>query len=314
MEALRYTLLITALTLACDDPVPEHGLELVYRLAPDQTPARADLDETRAVLTRRLEALEIPGISVRPAGEPDRIAVRIPGGLRAGQVKEACGRRGRLLFAPVDDAGTAFLREQTQDPGANGRPSGGPATGLPPGVEIQEERLPEGARSCYIQSSSSEALQQAIEAVAGRVPAGRELLPAEGRGPGGRKQWRTYLVRKQAWPAGEHIDEAEVVEDPVTGQPRVQIEFDRQGQQDFADLTAGLIGKRLAIVLDGRVQTAPIVHDRIPGGRAVISLGLATEPATRRRKARALAATLGTGALPAPLELLEENGYHAPGR
>lgn len=292
--------------LHCDDPPPDHGTELVYQLQQDKAPSREQMEKTRAVLARRLETLSIPGASVRLEATSGRIVVRVPGNVRLRQVKHICGRRGQLLFAPVDDPATAFLAERSRKEHSDGGHSG---PGLPAGVAIEEERLPDGTPAWFLQSSDHQTLQGAIQAVASRLPAGGKLLPAEGRDPQGRTVWRTYLTSADAWPAGEHVEEAEVVEDTMTGMPQVQIVFDAEGKKDFAELTAGLVRKRLAIVLDGRVQSAPVVMERIPGGRAIITLGFTSDPETTRRQAEALAVTLQTGALPAPLEFLEENIY-----
>ena len=73
----------------------------------------------------------------------------------------------------------------------------------------------------------------------------------------------------------------------------------------YKELTARSIGRKLAISLDGRVRTAPVIETRIPGGRARISLGSWADPETLKDEARDLVAVLRAGALPAPIHVVE---------
>lgn len=79
----------------------------------------------------------------------------------------------------------------------------------------------------------------------------------------------------------------------------VGLEFNDEGGQKFADLTARNIGKQIAIVLDGDVLTAPVVQEAITGGRAQISGSRSIEEAER------LAILLRSGSLPVKIEVME---------
>ena len=79
----------------------------------------------------------------------------------------------------------------------------------------------------------------------------------------------------------------------------VGLEFNSDGADKFADLTAKNIGKQIAIVLDGEVLTAPVVQEAITGGRAQISGSRSIEDAER------LAILLRSGSLPVKIEILE---------
>jgi preprotein translocase subunit SecD len=59
--------------------------------------------------------------------------------------------------------------------------------------------------------------------------------------------------------------------DPLSGEPLIDVAFSNAGAQKFAEITAANIGKRLAILLEGKVQTAPVIATSIPGGRAQIN-------------------------------------------
>jgi preprotein translocase subunit SecD len=109
-----------------------------------------------------------------------------------------------------------------------------------------------------------------------------------------------YVVRKKALLTGRDLATARVSIDQNTSEPYVSVEFNAAGARAFADLTEANVGKRLAIVLDGNVHSAPVIREKIPSGRAQITGGFTTEDATD------LAIVLRAGALPAPVKVLEE--------
>ncbi|PYO57031.1 MAG: protein translocase subunit SecD [Candidatus Rokuibacteriota bacterium] len=109
-----------------------------------------------------------------------------------------------------------------------------------------------------------------------------------------------YVVRKKALLTGRDLATARVSIDQNTGEPYVSVEFNAAGAKAFSDLTEANVNKRLAIILDGNVHSAPVIRERIPSGRAQITGGFTTEDATD------LAIVLRAGALPAPVKVLEE--------
>ncbi|MBL7068726.1 MAG: protein translocase subunit SecD [Candidatus Omnitrophica bacterium] len=84
------------------------------------------------------------------------------------------------------------------------------------------------------------------------------------------------------------------------GQPYVSLTFDSEGANAFSELTGANVERRLAIVLDGVVQSAPVIRERIPSGRAQITGSFSVE------EANDLAIVLRAGALPAPTKIIEE--------
>ena len=81
----------------------------------------------------------------------------------------------------------------------------------------------------------------------------------------------TLHVGKKALLDGSAIESAKASTDPLSGEPIVEVHFNQEGTKKFSDITAENIKKRIAIVVDGKVQTAPIVQTRIPGGRVHIT-------------------------------------------
>jgi preprotein translocase subunit SecD len=109
-----------------------------------------------------------------------------------------------------------------------------------------------------------------------------------------------FLVLKKAAITGRDVTTARVSIDQNTSEPYVSVDFNASGARAFSELTDANVGKRLAIVLDGNIHSAPQIRERIPSGRAQITGGFSTEEATD------LAIVLRAGALPAPVQVLEE--------
>ena len=109
-----------------------------------------------------------------------------------------------------------------------------------------------------------------------------------------------FVVQKRAALTGADLSTARVSIDQTTSEPYVSVEFNPTGTKTFGELTDQNVGRRLAIVLDGNVHSAPVIRERIPSGNAQISGGFTTEEATD------LAIVLRAGALPAPVQILEE--------
>ena len=131
------------------------------------------------------------------------------------------------------------------------------------------------------------------EAAAGRIPPGSQLLPSEEGG--------ALLIKKRALVTGEMLTDAHQAFDSQTGQAVVNFRFNGQGSRRFGDATAQNLGKRFAIVLDNRVISAPVIQSAITGGSGQISGNFTAESANN------LAILLRAGALPAPLNVEQQN-------
>jgi preprotein translocase subunit SecD len=109
-----------------------------------------------------------------------------------------------------------------------------------------------------------------------------------------------FLIQKKAYVTGRDVASARVSIDQNTSEPYVSVDFNAAGARAFSELTDANVGRRLAIVLDGNIHSAPQIRERIPSGRAQITGGFTSEEATD------LAIVLRAGALPAPVQVLEE--------
>lgn len=99
---------------------------------------------------------------------------------------------------------------------------------------------------------------------------------------------------------GDSLINARAGVDQRNNENIVQIQFDQQGGQKFADLSTNNVGERFAIILDGEVISAPFFNEPILGGSAQISGSFTAESANQ------LAISLQSGALPVPLTVVEE--------
>ncbi|MDP7552282.1 MAG: protein translocase subunit SecD [Nitrospinaceae bacterium] len=137
-------------------------------------------------------------------------------------------------------------------------------------------------------------------ALSGSVPEGDEILYKRDKNKETGEVSRVpYLVKKRTVLTGETLSSAEVRYDSEFNEPYVALTFNSVGAMIFQELTRENVKKRLAIVLDDSIYSAPVIQEEIPGGRAQITGQFSTE------EARDLAIVLRAGALPAPVVILE---------
>ncbi len=136
--------------------------------------------------------------------------------------------------------------------------------------------------------------QKFKEALAGNVPEGYELAYSEDDN-------EPLLLEKETLMTGDKIKTAGVRFDSSQfNEPIVSVEFNPEGARRFAEITAANVNRRLAIILDSKVQSAPRIREAIPSGQAVITGRFTPE------NAQDLALVLRVGALPAPMYIEEE--------
>ncbi len=138
-------------------------------------------------------------------------------------------------------------------------------------------------------------------ALKGNVPRGSEILVHITEDPETKREIKDYfLIKKQTLLTGASLTDARVQIDSQYNEPYVSISFDKKGGRIFAKITEENVKKRLAIILDNTVYSAPVIQEKITGGEARITGSFTTEEASD------LAIALRAGALPAPVKILEE--------
>jgi preprotein translocase subunit SecD len=137
-------------------------------------------------------------------------------------------------------------------------------------------------------------------AVQGNVPAGREVLyRIDVDSESGKTSKVPLLLKRRTLLTGASLTNASVDFDQFNI-PFVSINFDKKGARVFERITGENVNKRLAIVLDDTVASAPVIQEKIAGGQARITGNFTLE------EAKDLAIVLRAGALPAPVNILEE--------
>jgi preprotein translocase subunit SecD len=139
------------------------------------------------------------------------------------------------------------------------------------------------------------------EALKGKVPEGDIILYQRVVDPktGGVKKI-PYLLKEKTLMTGEVLKDARVALDSQFHEPYIGLEFDDIGAKLFEQITGANVKKRLAIILDDNVYSAPVIQERIAGGRAQITGRFTTDEANE------LGIVLRAGALPAPVKIIEE--------
>lgn len=133
-----------------------------------------------------------------------------------------------------------------------------------------------------------------------KIPDGDEILYGrELNKETGVETKRVYLIKKESMLTGEFLTEARVNIDQRFNDPYVSITFDAAGAKLFEQITANNVKKRLAIILDNNVYSAPVIQETISGGSAQVSGSFSMQ------EAKDLAIVLRSGSLPAPMTMLQ---------
>ncbi|KFA94669.1 protein translocase subunit SecD [Archangium violaceum] len=267
--------------------VSRDGATLV--LAPDEGQVNRfreeSVDQAMLVIRRRIDKWGVAEVDVRKLGT-DAIQISLPGRSDPEQAKELVGTTAQLEFRMVDDSTDFFRQTFTQTP----PPTGSNITldtseGFPQLVGPNREAL-----LAYVQP---------------KAPADRQVLleciPSATR-KGVCDSYRTYLVEKEVPLTGESLTGADASLSQLN-EPEVNVSFDAAGAREFELLTEKGTGRRMAIVLDDYVQSAPRINERIGGGRARITMGRSGGRPLDvwLADAQTLALALKAGALPAPV-------------
>ncbi len=170
-----------------------------------------------------------------------------------------------------------------------------------PGVKDPERALELIGRTAQLEFKLVDDDNSAKFSATGTVPEGDELLPMKARNrQTGVTSTSQILVKKQALLTGDLLTDAKVrIGGDMGGEPYVAIEFSSEGSRLFDQITGANVGKRLAIVLDNSVYSAPVIRERISGGKASITGSFTMDEASD------LAIVLRAGALPAPVKVIQ---------
>ena len=258
------------------------------------------VDQAVKAIRNRVDKWGVSEPTIAKRGETN-ILVQLPGYSNPEKAKELLGKTAQLEFKIVDDVDQSLTSLQSA---------------LPPGITLDWDRY-EGQggaimSSPYLRGKDRQALYDFAKK---HAPEGKEFginrledrLKRE-------VSYRTFLLDRKANMTGEYITDARVSFDQNPGEqnrPYVQITFNQRGAELFGTLTTDNVKRRMAIVLDENVDSAPVIQGPIPGGICSIHLGGLKPINEILAEAKDLALVLKSGALPAPVRIEEERSVGA---
>ncbi|HEY6562561.1 MAG TPA: protein translocase subunit SecD [Polyangiaceae bacterium] len=278
------------------------------------------VNQAKDIILRRVDELGLREAAVSTRDED--VIVEVPGEDEASfaNIRDIISQTARLEFKLLDDD-TDFFGPISKTAKPESLPDGIEFPRESPSVGLDESGDEKRSVTHYAflkkkpEESSKQALQRFREWVATlELPPDRELgfELARETNPDTLKEsevgWRTYLLKSRAEITGDMIRDA--VASPNQDQGSlggwyVGLNFTDQGGRIFERITAANVKRRFAIILDNRVESAPVIQSRIPGGHASITLG-SQDPEVQLRDARKLELVLRSGALPAPISPTNE--------
>jgi preprotein translocase subunit SecD len=274
------------------------------------------VSQAREIINRRVDELGLREAAVSTRDED--IVIEVPGEDEKSfaTIRDIISQTARLEFKLLDD--DSDFMKQLQDKAS--------PESLPDGLEFRTEVASVGVDKdgdvkqrevtyAYLQKGDKEPIQATLKrfrewAATLELPPDRELgfevvyrtvdevtLKEEEVG------YRTYLLHSRADVTGDLVRDAAAQPDQSAsslGGWHVALTFTEQGGRIFERITGDNVKRRFAIILDGRVESAPVIQTRIAGGQATITMG-SSDPEIQLRDSRKLELVLRSGALPAPI-------------
>ena len=214
------------------------------------------------IIRNRVDAYGISEVPIAKVG--DRwISVELPGISKTEQAESLIGKTALLEFMLVDESSTALKIISELENEEN------------PVFDKEGNLLPEYRK---------------------KIPPHLKVLRGKSDEDG---RFKYYVLKSSVEITGAYLENARVDTDQF-GMPTIAFSFNKEGGKKFEKITAQNIGKKLAIVLDNIVYTAPVIKSEIRGGRGVIEGNFTME------EARNIALVLRSGALPAPVRIIEK--------
>lgn len=276
----------------------EEGNKLTYGLS---TALKKDTEEQAVsksieVIRNRIDEFGVTEPEITSQGM-DRIVVQLPGVKDIDRAKELIGKTAKLEFRMVnDEVSPVTLNEWLQKAQAAGitfekgmrfsnyltKLNDFLRNDLPKGYELAFQR--DERRAKTNQNSDANNNEDKTDQNSAGFP---------------------ILVESESQLTGEDLQDAHVQIDSQKNQPYVGLAFNSAGAKKFEQITGDNVGRRLAVILDGNVYTAPVIQQKIGGGNAQVTLGYGNFNETLKQ-AKDLALVLRAGALPVQLDFEEQ--------
>jgi preprotein translocase subunit SecD len=231
------------------------------------------------------------------------IIVELPGAKEKDfeRIKSIIGRTAQLEFKIVDD-GSDYMKKV-----AASVPKSGAITVAPESWTEKHQGTQHEDVYLRVKEKDKDELTKLIAGLTGdlAVPNDREfglelMSPREVNEGTPDKYYRTYLLKKRAGVTGEYLQNAEESWDEM-GRPEVAFTMNRQGSDMMGKLTGENVGRKMAVVLDEKITSAPVIESKI-SDRGRITMGGYGDPFKVQQEVKDLVGVLRSGALPAPLK------------
>jgi SecD/SecF fusion protein len=229
---------------------------------------RSSIEQALEVIRNRVDLFGVAEPLIVRQGK-NQIVVQLPGVKDPQRAIDLIGKTAQLEFKKVSESAVDI-------------------------VTLVENAIQEGK---IFRGATGERITQAL---AGQLPEGTEVLPYRQRDiQTGVTRTSFILLESQLLMSGAAVKDARLAFDPTTAEAYVTVDFTSAGKKIFDDITRVNVGKRVAIILDGIVRSAPTIQERISQGKAQITGSFSAE------EAKDLKIVLQAGALPAPVKIVQ---------
>ena len=281
------------------DITGREGKVLTLALSKQEADAVRDsaVDQSIKTIRNRADKLGVTEPTIQRSGT-DNVVIQLPGVKDPQRAIDIIGRTAQLEFTIVDTEGTGIfdsIDEKT----------------LPEGVKRRQNGAGRGGdREVYFElpDAQQEAIKKLLQPA---IPENRVLgfgVMQLNNGADKPGFLRTYLLNARPGITGDYLVNAQPQQDrEMPNSYFVTMTFDPEGAKIFERLTSENVHKHMAIVLDGKVSSAPVISEKIGGGTARITLGRGGDPRAKFQESKDLALVLKAGALPAPVEIREKS-------
>ncbi|MBM4357020.1 MAG: protein translocase subunit SecD [Deltaproteobacteria bacterium] len=276
------------------------------------------VQQAKDTITRRIDGMGVKEVS--PSLRDEDVIVEIPGNQEKefDRIREIISETARLEFKLLDDEVDFFAPMVNQ------------TEGLPKGLRFEQENAPVGksesggtrtkpifyARISRLDGESMEECLKRFRAWVSTLPLDEDHEVGfhkvfdvdEDTEQFSEVGWRTYFLKAKAELTGDMVSDAQAQPDRSEsglGGWYVQMSLRSDGAERFEEITGANVKKRFAIILDNKVESAPVINEAIGGGVARISMGSGSIQ-QQRDDATKLELVLRSGALPAPIALSNE--------
>lgn len=240
----------------------ETATSLIYKISDKEAQRIKDTttDQALETIRNRIDQFGVAEPTIHRQGE-NEIVVQLPGVKDPKRAIDLIGKTAQLEFRLVDDDAKV-------------------AAELPQSIAPGEE-------------------EDILKQFSGRIPEDAEILFEKTvNKETGAVRKTPLLLKKQAALTGDLLSDAKVNIDSRFSEPYVSISFNAAGAKRFEEVTGANVKKRLAIILDNTIYSAPVIQEKITGGNAQITGRFSMEDA------KDLSIVLRAGALPAPMKML----------